>query len=162
MLRMIATSVLLVQAESQSPSSRDSTMADWRRFNDHTVSQEWTLAGGVPNAHGLDVHRTISGLKEFEPIGFTSGLNPLGATAFAGDKVDTVSQRGSFIRRHLFAGAKNNWDWNAAPRAHPGQREHRTKSGQHVRVACQERTTSPPVPPIGRVVIEREHTSPLR
>ncbi len=24
---------------------------------------------------------------------------------------------------------ENNWDWSAAPRAHPGQREHRTKSG---------------------------------
>jgi hypothetical protein len=40
-------------------------------------------------------------------------------------------RQSSFIRRHLFApaGAQNNWDWDAAPRARPGQREHRTKSG---------------------------------
>ncbi len=85
------------------------------------------------------------------------GLKAVGATAVARDKVDTVGRRRSFIRRHLFApaGAKNNWDWSAAPRAHPGQRGHWTKSGS---VTLLRRASTalpksgprpPPSPPTG-------------
>ncbi len=90
LLRMIATSVdsvPLVQAQSQTHSSRDDkTMAGWRGFNDHTCSQEWTLAGGVPNVHDLNahrIHRTISTLKEFDPIGFRPRVRAAGPAGLA-------------------------------------------------------------------------------
>jgi hypothetical protein len=79
---MMATYVQLVQAQSQSQSSlNDRTMADWRRFNDHTFSQERTLAGGVPKVHDLNarrIHRKISGLKEFGPMGFRPRVRTVG------------------------------------------------------------------------------------
>ncbi len=53
-------------------------MADWRRFNDHTFSQEWTPAGGVPNVHDLNahwIHRLICAAWKIDPSSGQSFLS---------------------------------------------------------------------------------------
>ena len=44
------------------------------------------MRGGVPNVHGLNAHRirrTISGLKEFDPMGFRPCVRAVGPAGLA-------------------------------------------------------------------------------
>ncbi len=105
-----------VQTQYQSHSSRnDRTMADWRRFNDHTFSQEWTLAGGVDLiAHRI--HRTFSGLKEFDPMGFKPRVRAVGQPVWLTPlllvtrpcPLDTIQRAGKDICEHLHPSGSYN------------------------------------------------------
>ncbi len=83
LLWMIATPAQLFQARTHS-SSKDGLIAYCQRFDEHTFSQEWALAGGVPNVYDLNahrIHRTINVAWKIESD-WPDGLSSCGPCRF--------------------------------------------------------------------------------